>query len=79
MPESEKQRKAVLAEVERRKKGGGAKNFKGMDDKELKKYSKAPLHKKGKGKARFRKFGGKGESVGSSAEQAQALRSGGKY
>jgi len=61
MPYSEKQRRAALAEVSKRKKGKSAQIFKGMGTNELSKYAKQPLEKKKKGKM-------------SASEQADALR-----
>ena len=53
MPYSEKQRKAMWAEVGRRKKGGKARLFKGMSTAELEKHARMPLKKKAKrGKAK---------------------------
>ena len=46
MPYSEKQRRAMWAEIRRRKKGGKARNFKGMSLAALRKHAKAKLKKK---------------------------------
>ena len=76
MPTSEKQRRAVFAEMAARKKGKKAKNFKGMDDAELKDYSDDPLHKKGDSKKKFKKLAGRSKGKGTAGQQAKALRGG---
>lgn len=75
MPTSEKGRRAAFAEVSRRSKGKGRRSFEGMDDDDLKKYARSPLHKKMmKG---GKKGGKKGHSMPgrpSAQEQADALK-----
>jgi hypothetical protein len=46
MPYTEKQRRAMWAEIRRRKKGSKARNFKGMSLAVLRKHAKAKLKKK---------------------------------
>ena len=48
MPYTEKQRKAMFAELSRRKKGQKPKLFKGMSYHELLKHAHAPMKKKKK-------------------------------
>jgi len=52
VPTSERQRKAAFAEVSRRKKGGRARSFKGMDTEKLETYAHEPLHKPARKKMR---------------------------
>lgn len=68
MPETEKQRRAAFAELNRRGKGKKGRSFKGMSSAELKEYAHSKKHKKGKGKrGRSSRF--------SARDQADALRS----
>ena len=50
IPTSERQRKAVYAELNRRMAGKAPKMFVGMSSPELQKYAHEPLHKKKKKK-----------------------------
>jgi len=50
MPYTEKQRRAVFAELNRRHGGAKPKLFKGMSNQELQEYAHAPLEKKKKKK-----------------------------
>ena len=43
MPYTAKQRRAMFAELNRRKKGGKVRNFKGMSTAELEKHAHAPM------------------------------------
>lgn len=85
MPYTEKQRRAAFAELGRRKEGGKARNFRGMNAADLRTYAHAPKEKamakgKGKGKGGFPDFFKKGKAKKrgggpTASDQADALRS----